>query len=130
MEHKNDIYRLKRISWKSKNNVYVLFSDIWKLDVNKIKSIDLDLIIINENSEFLLEKLKNIKAHKISLRKIGENYISDYWLIISHIEAIEISKNILDIDKIEVPDYVWAMSKISMELNNSDYYWKNILLLV
>lgn len=130
MEHKNDIYRLKRISWKSKNNVYVLFSDIWKLDVDKIKSIDLDLIIINENSEFLLEKLKNIKAHKIYLRKIGENYVSDYGLIISHIEAIEISKNILDIDKIEVPDYVWAMSKISMELNNSDYYWKNILLLV
>lgn len=130
MEYKNDIYRLKRISWKSKNNVYVLFSDIWKLDVDKIKSIDLDLIIINENSEFLLEKLKNIKAHKISLRKIGENYISDYWLIISHMEAVEISKNIFDIDWIIVPDYVWAMSKISMELNNSDYYWKNILLLV
>lgn len=130
MENKNSIYRLKRISWKSKNNVYVLFSDIWKLDFDKIKNIDLDLIIINENSDFLIGNLKNIKVPKIYLRKIGENYVSDYGLIISHIEAIEISKNILDIDKIEVPDYVWAMSKISMELNNSDYYWKNILLLV
>lgn len=130
MENKNSIYRLKRISWKSKNNVYVLFSDIWKLDFDKIKNIDLDLIIMNENSDFLIGNLKNIKVPKIYLRKIGENYVSDYGLIISHIEAIEISKNILDIDKIEVPDYVWAMSKISMELNNSDYYWKNILLLV
>lgn len=130
MENKNSIYRLKRISWKSKNNVYVLFSDIWKLDFDKIKNIDLDLIIINENSDFLIGNLKNIKVPKIYLRKIGENYVSDYGLIISHIEAVEISKNILDIDWIIVPDYVWAMSKISMELFNSDYYWKNILLLV
>lgn len=129
MEGKKNIHRLKRISWKSKNNVYVLLNNI-DLNFEFIKEIDFDLIILNQNSEKLYQKIKNINVPKVYLRKLWWNYVTDYWLIISHIEAVEISKNIFDIDWINVPYHVWAMSKVTMELNNSDYYWKNILLLV
>lgn len=115
----SDIIRLRRVSWKSKNNVYLLNGENLE-DILTHWNIKINLLILPYS--FLMKK--------------NEIDIIYYWLqwkdillrknLIDISEAQTISENICLIDGIQVWNYTWAWAVIAMNIDNEKYYWQNI----
>ena len=103
--------RLKRVSWKSKNNVYLY---LWNNIKFLFKSFEnqIDIILIPKWYQF------DTRIKQVKFIEIDNN--------IENID-IEMKDNILKTDNIEVNNYVWkATNYLSILWKNYD--WKNIII--
>lgn len=111
--------RLRRVSWKSKNNVFLLNSK----ELENSQEIKIDLLIFCWNNK----NLENLE--KVILEKKWKNYVSSNWTTIFPEEIEDIIKNTLEIDNTRISKEVWACCLTAMSINQDLYFWKNIWIL-
>ncbi len=101
--------RLRRVSWKSKNNVYLykwnqidtIMNDFWS---------QIDII--------MMPKWYQISIEWIKIYEVGDTIKE---------EDIEMKENIEKIDDIEIWNYEAIAANNAIELSEN-YFWKNIII--
>lgn len=131
------ITRLRRISWKSKNNVYwlalaykqssVTLEEYVKSNFDALK-LDVLILPIHLNID-----LSQITGHfpEIEIIRVwikGKDNIQN-WLSVDESIANELAQDILRIDSIQVWLYSWASAKVALD-RGERYEWKNIGILL
>ncbi len=130
------ITRLRKVSWKSKNNVYWLLLqwNNWKIEEDYLfqnfDKFHIDILIIPTDPSISID-LNNSYLSNIEIIKawILWKDITQNWILVDAKIADEIAQDILKIDVLEVWLYSWASAKIAID-RGEKYEWKNIWILL
>ncbi|MBP9779066.1 hypothetical protein KBD33_00415 [Candidatus Gracilibacteria bacterium] len=130
------ITRLRKVSWKSKNNVYglLLQGNNGKIEEDYLfqnfDKFHIDILIIPTDPSISID-LNNSYLSNIEIIKAGilGKDITQNGILVDAKIADEIAQDILKIDVLEVGLYSGASAKIAID-RGEKYEWKNIGILL
>jgi hypothetical protein len=109
--------RLKRVSWKSKNNVYYYSGSNLKEDIKDFKE-EISIIIYTNTNTYNKIKIETIKSFCISFNNLSKQDIQ---------ELKEMKESVEKIEKFTISEKECLGCVEAIKLSKN-YYWKNIII--